>query len=67
MPEVVTPGVDTREIRRAARALGGVFYRRVLGHIHNEMVVAGDWIIEQARLDFTKYFDMPTASTGLMA
>jgi len=69
MPVAVVPelGVDTESIRKAARQLGGVFYKRALGMIHNEMIVAADDITEDAKGDLTKYFDNPTHGTGLLA
>ena len=53
-------GVDTRDLQRKLRKLGGVFYKRVAGMIYNEMIATAMETIEDAKDDASTYFDNPT-------
>jgi hypothetical protein len=64
LPELT---IDVRNIRRMSRIAGKVMYKRFLGHVHNELIVAADEALEYAKERASRNFDNPTSATGLSA
>jgi hypothetical protein len=57
LPEI---GIDAQELRKRLRKLGGVFYKRVVGMVYNEMIATAIEVTESAKDNASKYFDEPT-------
>ncbi len=56
-------GIDARALKKATRKLGGVFYKRVVAMVYNEMQVSAIKTLEAAKSQGSKYFDNTTVDT----